>query len=164
MRIEDVYDLNEQNVKKFLKYIKARPEDNKDTLRHAYAYLDENNIFDKRTLIYFSKERCNEQRARIVSMLGQLKKVHDLEKSFSRKNCILDFVDLQMKYDGTRWTEDPNVTLFLFWLGNAGGYFSGLKKENDGIYRTDLRDSIFKIPAMESPNDPDLLKRFPKKG
>ena len=162
MRIEDVVDLNEQNVKKFLKYIKARPDDAQNRLGYAYAYIDENNAYDKRTLIRYSVDRYLEQKDRIISMLGQLKKVHDLEKSFSRENCILDFIDLQTKYDGTRWTEDPNTTLFLYWLGSAGGYFQGLIKKKDGIYRTDLRESALKIPAMESPNDPNLLNRFPK--
>ena len=68
MRIEDVYDLNELNVKKFLKYIIARPEDNPEDLSHAYAYIDENDIYDKRTLIHYSMDRYDEQRDRIVSM------------------------------------------------------------------------------------------------
>ena len=69
MKIEDVYDLNELNVKKFLKYVKARPEDDKKDLRPVYAYLDENGKIDSRTLLYFSMERYFEQRDRIASML-----------------------------------------------------------------------------------------------
>ena len=162
MRIEDVVDLNEQNVKKFLKYIKARPDDAQNRLGYAYAFIVENNAYDKRTLIRYSVDRYAEQRDRIISMLGQLKKVHALEQAYIKDNYILDFIDLQMKYDGTRWTEDPNTTLFLYWLGSAGGYFPGLIKGKDGIYRTDLSDALNAIKPMESPNDPNLLNRFPK--
>ncbi len=161
MKIEDVYELNELNVKKFTKYVKARPEDDKKSLRLVYAYIDENGKIDPRTKLYFSDERYEQQRDRILSMLGQLKKIHDLSSNYNKYNFMLDFIDLQTKYDGTRWTEDPNCTLFLFWLGNAGEYFTGLEKNNDGIYRTDLRDAINTIYPMESPSDPYLTKRFP---
>ena len=91
-----------------------------------------------------------------------IKKVHDLEKHFIRENYMWDFIDFQIKYDGTRWTEDPNCTIFLFWLGNAGRYFSGLKKGEDGVYRTDLDEAVYDIEPMESPSDPNLKKLFPK--
>ena len=160
MRIEDVYDLNELNVKKFIKHCKARPEDDENDLNCVYAYVDENGIYDPRTTVYFSIERCEAQRDRIASMLGQLKKIHDRDKMPVKENYLLDFLDLQTKYDGTRWTDDPNITIFLFWLGNACSYFTGLKKDTDGIYRTNLRDAICILEAMESPNDPNLAKRF----
>ncbi len=163
MRIEDVYDLNELNVKKFLKYVKARPEDERNSLRYVNAYVDENGIIDPRTELYFSIHRYEEQRNRIVSMLGQLKKIHDRQISRIKNNRVLDFIDLQTKYDGTRWTQDPNITIFLFWLGKAGNYFPSLKKGKDGIYRTDLDDAAIDIPPMESPSDPNLVKRFPSR-
>ena len=163
MRIEDVFDLNELNVKKFLKYCKARQGEDKKGLRYVHAYVDDNGVSDPRTEVYFSINRYEEQRQRILSMLGQLKKIHDRQESRVKNNRVLDFIDLQTKYDGTRWTEDPNCTLFLFWLGNAGNYFPGLKKGKDGIYRTDLDDAAIDIPPMESPSDPVLVKRFPKK-
>ena len=163
MKIEDVYDLNELNVKKFVKYCKARQEDGEKGLKTVYAYLDDNGIIDPRTKLFFSAERYKAQRDRIASMLGQIKKIHDVKDSPERENFLLDLVDLQTKYDGTRWTEDPNCTIFLFWLGNAGNYFTGLKRDKDGIYRTDVREAIETIYPMESPNDPKLVKRFPKK-
>ena len=163
MRIEDVFDLNELNVKKFLKHCKARPGEKDDELNTVYAYIDENGRYDPRTIVKFSIDRYEKQRDRIASMLGQLKKIHDRDKSPVKENYLLDFLDLQTKYDGTRWTEDPNCTIFLYWLGNAGSYFSGLKKDKDGIYRTNLKDAIMIIEACESPSDPVLVKRFPKK-
>ena len=160
MRIEDVYDLNEQNVKMFLKYCIAAKGEDINKLTHVYAYEDEDGIYDPRTRLFFSTERYEEQRERILSMLGQLKKIHDREKNRSRDNYLLDFLDLQSKYDGTKWTEDPNCTIFLFWLGNAGEYFRGLRKNSNGIYVTDLKKATYPIEAMESPDDPNLLKRF----
>ena len=163
MKIEDVYDLNESNVKKFVKYCKSRQGEDEKELRRVYAYIDDKGAMDPRTRIFFSDERYESQRERILSMLGQIKKIHDVIDSPVNENFLLDFIDLQTKYDGTRWTEDPNCTIFLFWLGNAGRYFTGLKKGKDGIYRTDVRDAIETIYPMESPNDPKLVKRFPKK-
>lgn len=160
MRIEDVTDLNELNVKKFLKYIKARPDDEKENLDIAFAYVDEKDRIDSRTKIYFAIDRYEQQRDRIASMLGQLKKIHDREKSLEKNNRILDFIDLQTKYDGTKWTEDPNCTIFLYWLGNFGNYFAGFEKGEDGIYRANLDKSARRISPMESPSDPDLAKRF----
>ena len=162
MRIEDVVDLNEENVRRFLKYCKARPEDPADDALLAFCYVDEDGKIEPKTRTNLSKSRYKEQENRILSMLGQLKQVHENNKYFSPESSIMDFIDFQTKYDGTRWTEDPNTTLFLYWLGSAGGYFQGLIKKKDGIYRTDLRESALKIPAMESPNDSNLLNRFPK--
>ena len=153
MKVEDVFDLNELNVKKFLKYCKARPEDPKEDLMSVHAYLDEEGNINPRTQLYFSKKRYREQDLRIWTMLGQLKAIHE-EKE------LLDLIDLSTKYDGTRWTEDPNCALFLFWLGNAGTYFDSLKKFPDGAYRTYLGDAKLPIWDWESPNDPNLQKRF----
>ena len=160
MKIEDVYDLNELNVIKFVKYCKAKQGEDERGLRHVYAYLDENGKIDSRFELSFSNVRYEAQRLRILSMLGQIKKIHDMQDYPVKENFLLDFIDLQTKYDGTRWTEDPNCTLFLFWLGNAGGYFAVLKKDKDGIYRTDVTDALRAIDPMESPNDPKLVKRL----
>ena len=156
MRIEDVYDLNELNVKKFVKYCKARPEDDEKDLIPVYAYVDEDGNIDPRTKLFFSRKRYAQQENRIWSMLGQLQAIHH-RLGYPDK---LDLLDLQYKYDGIRWTEDPNCTLFLFWLGNAGKYFKGLKKDPDGIYRTDLHRCEKYIWDWESPSDPNLQKRF----
>ena len=64
MRIEDVYDLNESNVKMFLKYCKASKGEEEKKLKLVYAYEDENGIFDPRTKLFFSIERYEEQRQR----------------------------------------------------------------------------------------------------
>lgn len=163
MRQEDVIDLNELNVKKFLKYCKSRPEDDETDLAPVYAYVDEDGNIDPRTKLFFSKKRYEEQREHIASMLGQIKKVHETGGLGGKETHLLDLIDLSTKYDGTRWTADPNCTLFLFWLGNAGKYFTGLKKDENGIYRTDLWDAIKRIIPMESPSDPNLVKRFSEK-
>ena len=79
MRIEDVVDLNEENVRRFLKYCKARPEDPADDALLAFCYVDEDGKIEPKT-------------------------------------------------------------------------------------RTNLIEAAKVIEPMKSPNDPDLLKRFPKKG
>ncbi len=163
MRIEDVFDLNEENVGKFIKYCKARPEDPKEDLDIAYSYVMDEGKLVPRTSMQFSKTRYNKQNDRILSMLGQIKRVHEYEDNLSEKTAVLDFIDLQTKYDGTRWTTDPTFTLYLFLLGNKGGYLDAFRKGKDGIYRTDLRRAMIPIPPMESPNDPNLAKRFPKR-
>lgn len=163
MRIEDVFDLNEDNVRKILKYCKVRPDDPKGDTLLAFCYLDENGQIEPKTKTNLSKTRYSEQEDRISSMLGQLKKVHDSSIKFGKDNEIMDFIDFQTKYDGTRWTTNPNYTLYLFLLGNAGGYLYAFQKGKDGIYRTSLADSVKTIEPMESPNDPKLVKRFPSR-
>ena len=74
MRIEDVYDLNEENVRKFLKYCKLKPEDPKDDALLAFCYVDENGKVEPKTKTFLSRKRYEEQEDRIVSMLGQLKR------------------------------------------------------------------------------------------
>ena len=108
-----------------------------------------------------SRTRYEKQRDRIVSMLGQLKKAHDKNATHAEETYFLDSLDLQTKYDGTRWTTDPNYTLFLYILGNAGYYFAGLRKGSDGVYRSSLHEAFKVIEPMESPSDPNLAKRFP---
>ena len=160
MRIEDVFDLNEENVRKFLKYCKLKPEDPEDDKLLAFCYVDENGKIEPKTRTNLCKSRYKEQESRIVSMLGQLKKVHKYNKNHNEEDRILDFIDLQTKYDGTRWTTNPNYTLYLFLLGNAGQYFYALQKEEEGIYRTDLLDAAHVIESMKSPSDPDFEKDF----
>lgn len=164
MKIEDVFELNELNVGKFTKYCAATPEDDEKDLMVVHVYEDENGIYDPRTTVQFSIERYAKQKDRIVSMLGQLKKIHDrhrLKEWGNDEYNRLDFIDLHTKYDGTRWTKDPNFVIFLFLLGNAGHFFAGFKKQKDGVYRTNLRYAINTIYPMESPSDPNLQKRFP---
>lgn len=164
MKIEDVFDLNELNVKKFTKHCLAKPEDDEKDLMVVHAYEDENGIYEPRTKGRFSKKRYDQQKDRIASMLGQLKKIHDrhrLKEWWNKEYNRLDFIDLQTKYDGTRWTRDPNCTLYLYLLANAGDFFAGFRKDKDGIFRTDLGDAINSIEPMESPSDPNLQKRFP---
>ncbi len=50
MTIEDVYDLNEENVGKLLKYCLARPEDPKDDLTLAFCYVDEAGKVEPKTM------------------------------------------------------------------------------------------------------------------
>jgi hypothetical protein len=163
MRIEDVVDLNEENVRRFLKYCKARPEDPADDALLAFCYVDEDGKIEPKTRTNLSKSRYKEQENRILSMLGQLKQVHENNKYFSPESSIMDFIDFQTKYDGTRWTTNPNYTLYLFLLGNAGNYLYAFEKGKDGIYRTNLIEAAKVIEPMESPNDPNLLNRFPKR-
>ena len=164
MRIEDVVDLNEENIRRFLKYCKVRPEDPEDDALLAFCYVDESGKIEPKTRTILSRTRYKEQENRILSMLGQLKKVHENNKYFSPESGIMDFIDFQTKYDGTRWTTNPNYTLYLFLLGNAGNYLYAFEKGKDGIYRTNLIEAAKVIEPMESPNDPNLLKRFPKRG
>ncbi|MBR3512038.1 MAG: hypothetical protein IKN74_03670 [Clostridia bacterium] len=163
MRIEDVFDLCEENVGKFIKYCKAKPEDSKEDISIAYSYVDDDGKLEPRTSMPMSKTRYNKQKDRIVSMLGQIKRIHEYEEDLSENTAVLDFIDLQTKYDGTRWTNDPTFTLYLFLLGNEGGFFDAFRKGKDGIYRTDLRRAMIPIRPMESPKDPKLVKRFPTK-
>ena len=151
MRMEDVFDLNELNVKKFVKYCKARPEDDEKDLMAVYAIVDDDGNIDPKTQLYFSKERYLKQDLRVWTMLGQLKAIHEGKH-------LLGVTELSTKYDGTRWTEDPNCVIFLFWLGNAGKYFGGLI--NGQI--TDLHDAKHVIWDWESPNDSNLKKKFEK--
>ena len=161
MRIEDVYDLNEQNVGKFLQYCRANSNDSKDDIYKAFSFLLDDGKVNPNTTMPISRPRYERQRERIASMLGQLKKIHDNNKTHETSTYYLDTIDLQTKYDGTRWTQDPNYTLFLYILGNAGYYFAGLRKGSDGVYRTSLHQAFEVIEPMESPNDPKLVKRFP---
>ena len=129
----------------------------------AFCYVDETGKIEPKTKTFLSKKRYKEQEERIVSMLGQLKNVHASSIILGKETEQMDFIDLQTKYDGTRWTTNPNYTLYLFLLGNAGGYLYVFKKGEDGIYRANLSDSVLTIEPMESPNDPNLQKRFPKR-
>lgn len=161
MRIEDVYDLNEKNVGMFMQYVRATDKDPKEDIYRAYSFLFDDGKTNPNTVIPISRTRYEKQRDRIVSMLGQLKKTHDKNATHAEETYFLDSLDLQTKYDGTRWTTDPNYTLFLYILGNAGYYFAGLRKGSDGVYRSCLHEALEVIEPMESPSDPNLAKRFP---
>ncbi len=163
MRIEDVFDLNEENVGKFLQYVRATANDPKEDLYGAYCYLRDDQSIDPRTIVPVSRSRYEKQRDRIVSMLGQLKKIHDNNATHTPETHYLDLIDLQTKYDGTRWTTDPNFAIFLYILGNGGFYFGAFRKREDGVYRACLWEAPRVIEPMESPNDPNLTKRFPKR-
>ena len=161
MRIEDVYDLNEKNVGMFMQYVRATDKDPKEDINMAYSFLNDDGKVNPNTVMPISRTRYEKQRDRIVSMLGQLKKIHDKAATHANETYFLDSLDLQTKYDGTRWTTDPNYTLYFYILGNAGYYFAGLRKDSDGVYRTNLHVAPKVIEPMESPSDPKLAKRFP---
>ena len=124
-----------------------------------YMFLKRAGFDENSGKYYMSESRLQKNRSEIIYLLGQLYDVHNTD---ALDTFHLDIVDLQTKYDGTRWTQDPNFAIFLYILGNAGFYFAGFEKEKDGIYRTDLREAPEIIEPLESPNDPNLVKRFPK--
>ncbi len=147
---EDMFDLNEENVKNIFKYCMATTRTPKELFvtHSVFAENCQTNI----QKLPFDKVRLQEMKGAINFMLGQLLVVHF-------KFRILNPHEGYIKYTGKNWTENRAALFSLYYLGVATSQLPQFEPSStkEGAFDSPIHTQTSLMPTI-SPNDEKFEK------
>lgn len=149
-REEEMFDLNEENVKNIFKYCMATTRTPKENI-HSYTFFGEKCEVNIQKMP-FDKVRLQEMEGAINYMLGQLLPVHS-------KDILMPLYEAFRKYTDENWTVNRIALFSLYYLGVASSQLPEFKPStfNKEEFISPInRQSLLK-PTL-SPNDPNFEK------
>ena len=146
---EEMFDLNEENVKNIFKYCMATTRTPKENI-HSYTFFGEKCEVNIQKMP-FDKVRLQEMKGAISYMLGQLLPVHS-------KDVVMYLHEGFRKYTDKNWTENRIALFSLYYLGVAAVELPEFKPSplNKEDFVSPINRSFLK-PTL-SPNDPNFEK------
>lgn len=147
---EEMFDLNEENVKNIFKYCLASVQTPKE-LVGSYSFLAENCQTDIPKM-HFNKTKLAEMRNAINYMLGQLQSIHNNE-------LVMYFHEGFRKYTDENWTVNRMALFSLCYLGVATSQLPQFEPSStkEGAFESPIHTQTSLMPTV-SPND----KKFEK--
>ena len=145
----EIWDLNEENVKRIFNFCRATKETPKDKILMA-SFITEDVPFDI-PKVPLNRDNIRVMRPAINYIFGQLNFIH------SRK-LEMKLADGFKKYDGTDWTANKALLFSLYYLGCSSAVLSFFVLNP---YSKDIVSQMLKTPNLTptlSPNDPDFEK------
>ena len=147
---EEMFDLNEENVKNIFKYCMATTRTPKEHIG-SYSFFSEKCQINIQKMP-FDNTKLSEMKNAISYMLGQLKSVHN-------KDILMSLYDGFKKYNDENWTVNRVALFSLYYLGVASSQLPEFKPStiSDKDFISPINRSFLE-PTL-SPNDPNFRKK-----
>ena len=147
---EEMFDLNEENVKNIFKYCMATTRTPKENIR-SYTFFSEKCQVNIQKMP-FDIARLQEMEGAINYMLGQLLSVHS-------NDILMPLNEGFRKYTDKNWTENRVALFSLYYLGVSACRLPEFKPSTYGKdeFISPINRSVFLEPTL-SPNDPNFEK------
>ena len=148
---EEMFDLNEENVKNIFKYCMATTQTPKEHIG-SYSFFSEKCQINIQKMP-FDKTRLAEMENAINYMLGQLKSVHN-------KDVLMPLYEGFKKYNGENWTSNRIALFSLYYLGVASSQLPEFEVStfSDKNFISPINRQALLKPTL-SPNDPNFKKK-----
>ena len=146
---EEMFDLNEENVKNIFKYCMATTRTPKENIR-SYTFFSEKSQVNI-PKIPFDRVRLQEMKGAISYMLGQLLPVHS-------KDILMPLHAGFRKYTDKNWTVNRMALFSLYYLGVSADQFPEFSPSilDKGEFISPINRSFLE-PTL-SPDDPNFEK------
>lgn len=147
---EEMFDLNEENVKNIFKYCMATTRTPKENIR-SYTFFSEKCRVNIQKMP-FDRVRLQEMKGAINYMLGQLLSVHS-------KDILMPLHAGFRKYTDKNWTVNRMALFSLYYLGVSADILPEFESStfNKDEFISPINRSVFLEPTLSS-DDPNFEK------